>query len=255
MRITSDFLVLIPKAWDEQTLINFFTVMFSYMSKSDEAHTYINLRATNIPVRLRGVKRLIAVPPLAAFIRRSDWSCLSNLDHLSMSYEVSEDVWVECKELPRSINVFGDGFLRELLSKLHLDVNVCEDVGVCGKSANCLVISCTGCMEGNEYEGVFLSLRHLIDMNSIKGLSISEVDGYMRFYQRDHPLLYGLNFSKFRGELIDVSKLRRLALISKPLVFINSNPLVLEIPYNSLAFLTSFKNLSSLILRAIIYVC
>ncbi len=217
----------------------------------------VNLRTSAVTVLLGRVRRTVIAPPLSFFISYEGRGELSDrLRDFGVSiYEVADDSWVECKELPSTVSALTDDSLATL-QKLNVDVLKVGDVSeVVKDTCGCVLISCDRCLDLDMFNELMLKVRYVVDLRSVDQLSREGIRGRLRYYFRDHLLVYGVGFKDFQGLVVDVQGLRKILTYGKPLVYVDSKYLVLEMPNNSLVFTGGLDLLDEFLVRALIYSC
>ena len=164
-------------------------------------------------------------------------------------FEVAEDVWIEGKKLlttgERSVECLGGGPIAELVRRLGLTCNDGSSVVIVDEYSTV-----------NDYEEKLLNRKHIVNALGLSDTVVSEITGRLNYFWSTHPLLYGLpNNLEIKVKLVTLSQFRKVSLIGRPLLFIEEEPLIIELTHNnSVVFLGFNDYLMELVLRAILYV-
>jgi len=260
LRIAENSIVLIPR-WSSECLPEFLRDLLR-LTNYQVRHIYFVLKPSVVSANLRGVKRLVAIPPSAIII---DESILTNTDgkeitELALKYgiktfKLSEDSWVEAKNslTTNEICIMGHGKISEVVRELNLKSShdTCID-----EASTCLVIDEGASIYLEEYKKL-VNYKHVAILTGLRNVRLRDVEGTISSLWRHHPLLYDLNIwnVKVYIKVADVSNMREIMLLSKPLVFLDDNVLVMEVSYNNSVLFTSSLPFKTLLIKALFYVC
>lgn len=252
--ISSDYVLVVLRDYSLDTLAN----MLRFLNRYRECmKALVSLRTSAITLTVNKVRRAVIIPPLSFFIgcRILD-DVVHQLRGLNVDvYEVVEDSWVECKEVPSKVFTLTDR-LPTVLQHVGLEVIKLEDVGGMPKNVRgCVLISCDECLGLDSFNDLMLKSRYVVDLRSVSGLDRVNVSGRLKYYLRDHVVVYGVGLEEFQGLIANVRGVGRVLTYGRPLVYVNSNYLVIEMPNNSLVFSGGLDVLDGLLLRALIYSC
>ncbi len=223
----------------------------------------IILKPSVVPVVLRGnrgsEKRFFVFPPFSFIIEpHEEFDVIESIVNVVTSsvpknmlrcFEVAEEVWVEGKYLlatgSRDVKCMGSGPLVKLAQELGL---------TCGSKS--VVVIADELSSINDYEEKVLIRKHVVNALGLGDVIFEEVSGRPYYYWSTHPLLYGLtDVPNIKIKLVPLKVFRKLSLLSKPLLFIDEKPLVVELSYNSSIVFLGFNDyLMEIALRAILYV-
>ncbi|MEM0453878.1 MAG: hypothetical protein QXO98_04410 [Sulfolobales archaeon] len=252
--VSDAYIVTVLRNYSFDSLVN----AVRYLRKlKDSYEVLVNLKTSAITVVIRGVRRVIVVPPFSFFIKCSN-ECRDLIGDLidlgAYTYFVGEDSWIECKEFPTKVYALLDHPLN-LLSQLGIKTSYLSKISIDEGINGCVLVSCNACLDSTVINDLLLKVGYIIDLQSIKGLNKVDVSGYLRSNFKDHPLIYGAELSEFHGSIYDVSSLRGVLTYGRSLMHVNSKPLIVEMPNRSLLFSGGFDSLTYFLLRALIYSC
>ncbi len=252
MRFLDGSKVLIPRNYDLSTLIKLVGYAIK-LSKSSGIHAYLSLSTSLATVLIKGVRRSLAIPPLSFIFSSYDLD-LSGLSDLALEYVIADTSWIDCKEIPKSVKVLSDTELN-VLYDLGLDVIKCLNADELIAGPSCGILSCSGCLSIEELDDVVLRHKLVADLTSVKGAEGRPTKGYLRALFRNHLITYNLPSIMFDGTLLSFNKLRKVSLLGKPLVFVDSRELLLELPSRSIVINCRLEGLPYLLLRSLLYTC
>lgn len=215
---------------------------------SEDTKIFIVLKPCVVTARIKGFKRNLVVGPGTLIVRNYN----EYLD-IPGSFKLVEDSWGDLKIFNPMVVIEGsEGELLDMIKEMGLK-RVSKCMSCCRIYGQDVVIDL------NEYDNKILpSSNHLVILSEIQGSKLIKMDGNIRYFFRDHPVIHGLEMQeKFISvDVADITNLRKLNVLGKPLLFIDDYPILLEIPYNrSLIFTAKHEDLKELMLKAIIYVC
>ncbi len=204
----------------------------------------IIIKPSVIPVLIRGKIRQVVAPPLS-LVTASDALVANYL----RGFEVAEDCWVDGKALPNLNNVYVlDSSLTTSLSLPPHPQQV---------SPACFIIGDKVSID--EYVANYLNYRHIAVLPRMKEAEVREVSGRINYLWSYHPVLYGVK----RGIELRVNAIasipRKVDVLSKPLLHIDNEVMIAELPFNNSIIFTAFdlnnELVTELIMRSLIYVC
>jgi len=252
--VSSDYIVVVLNDYSLETLFKVFKYLSSFKETTD---ILVNLRTSVVVVLINNVKRYVIIPPLTFFIRcENGYEVMSKLLSLNLDmsvYKLSDYAWVECKEFPNNLVVLADKPVLNVLIDLGLSVKVIDTLDEVLECGEAVLISCSECLEPT-FSNSLLKLRTIIDLRSFKGVDKVLVRGYLKTYFKDHILTYGIVSEEFQGFISNHYILNKLLVYGKPLIYLNSNVLALELPNRSLIFTTDLIVLKGLLLRSLLYI-
>ena len=260
MKVAENSIVLVPR-WSSERLPEFLRDLLKLINYKVQ-HMYFVLKPSVVSVNLRGVRRLVTIPPSAIII---DESILTSTDDneitdLALKYgikifKLSEDSWVEVKNslTTNEICIMGHGKISELVQEL--DLKSSHDTCI-NEASTCLVIDEGANIHLEEYKRL-LNYKHVAILTGLRNIGLRDVEGIISSLWRHHPLLYDLNIwnVKVHIKVADVSNIKEIKLLSKPLVFLDNNVLVMEVSYNNSVLFTSSLPFKTLLIKALFYVC
>jgi hypothetical protein len=253
--VSSDYVVVVLNDYSLETLFK----VFKYLSTFSEAtDILVNLRTSVVVVLINDVRRYLTIPPLTFFIRYDDsYEVMSRLLSLSLDisvYKLSDHAWVECKRFPSNLVVLADKPILDVLSDLGLSVKVVNTLNDVLERGGAVLISCSECLEPTVLINSLFKLRMIADLRSLKGVDKVLVRGFLKTYFKDHILTYGIESEEFQGFISNHYILNKLLVYGRPLIYLNSNVLALELPNKSLIFTTDLIFSKGLLLRSLLYV-
>ncbi|MEM1600781.1 MAG: hypothetical protein QXY36_00480 [Sulfolobales archaeon] len=252
--VSSDYVLVVLRDYSLDTLASMLRFLNQYRGY---VRALVSLKTSAITLMVNKVRRAVIIPPLSFFISRKKLDdVVDQLNSLNVTvYDVLEDSWVECKELSYRVFAITDR-LPLVLRHAGLEVVKLKDVREIPRDTReCVLISCDECLGLESFNDLMLKSRYVIDLRSISGLNRVNVSGHLKYYLRDHAVVYGVELKEFQGLIADVRGVRRVLTYGRPLVYVNSNYLVIEMPNNSLVFCGGLDVLDELLLRALIYSC
>ncbi len=251
--VDDSYVLAIPRNYGLNTLIKL--LRFASSSRG-WLKVLVNLKTSVITLVVNNVRRTAVVPPLSLFISCGECDdVISRLENSDITtYNVGDNSWVECKEIPSTVFVFADRS-PPILQQLNLDILKLNSVSEIRDVFGCILISCDDCLDVSDFDNLMSKVRYVMDLRSIRGLSKVKVGGSLKYYLKDHILLYGIGLKEFHGLIADVQGFKRVLTYGKPLIHVNSKYLVMEMPNNSIVFSGGLDLLDELLIRALIYSC
>lgn len=252
MRVPEGFKVIVPLDYGLDTLVRIVGHVIK-STKSLGVNAYLTLSTSVITVVLRGIKRSLAIPPLTIVTSKEVET--TSLADVAATYELVEHAWIDCKEVPKEVHLLSDKDLK-ILDEVGLNVIKCNDLEeLLTKQCKCGVVSAEGYLNAEQFDSIVLRTNLVADLSSVKNLGSDVVRGELVMYFRNHVVTYGVRPTYFEGVMYHISNLRRLTMLGKPLAFVDSKALVLELPNRSIVFTTRLNLVDDYLLRAVLYTC
>jgi len=261
LRVRENSIVMIPR-WSlemDKDLQGFLKDLLK-LADYQVQYIYFVLRPSVITVDLKGMKRLITIPPAAIIVDNSIPVNIEKFMDLALKYGIkvfrlSEDSWIEVKNILMSneICVLGYGKINEVVQELNLKSlhNTCI-----GKASTCLIIDERANIYLKEYVKL-LNYKHIAILTSLKDIELRDAEGEILSLWRHHPVLYDLDVwgKKIHVKIAVADNVKEIVLLSKPLAFLNNEVLILEISYNNSILFTATLPFKALLIKALLYVC
>ncbi|MCD6324167.1 MAG: hypothetical protein J7L55_03570, partial [Desulfurococcales archaeon] len=180
---------------------------------------FLTLRPFTSLVNVNDLKMQVAVPQLTLLTPEPLRS--------EPDFIVEESVWVEAKPLPEpnSVNVVGE-FPEKFVEVFR--PTFMEG----GGRSRCVVIGENSGIDVGRYISKYLNTPHVVLLSGVKVCREKKAKGEITYLWSTHPILTGLNLvgEEIEVKLADIAEIPKIPHLLKPLVYINGDVLVGELP-------------------------
>jgi len=220
--------------WEELNLVK----------EAASRNSYLSLKPSVVTVEGPSGRIHVAVPQLSIITSEK----LAGRDP---DFVLAADAWIEAKKLVESssVRIMGNGPLMEAVNALGLPTE--------GGGRECLLIDADAGIGLEEYLRL-LNAKHVCILSGIMDVDKKVMEGELKHFWSSHPVLTGI---ESREELRvegagDITSVRKIKMLSKPLLFLGEDVLMAEYPYNnSIVFAGFGEELREFLVRVLLYVC
>lgn len=219
---------------------------------------YILHKPSAIYILLKGIKTRIALGPLTIVfkVKEKDFVESKLKQYFKNIFKIGDNIWVDVLKPQPEI-----GFITENKDLINMLLNIgFKSSG----DSKCLLIEKEDFVNDKELKEI-LYKRFTLFTKSLVAVKkeVIDVKGNLTYYYVNHPLFYGTNifntFLRAKILILTGNVPRKLNLISLPIAFINSYPLIYEVQYNKsiiLNFIYEPNDLMKyLIISSCLYTC
>ncbi len=260
MKVSQNSIVIIVN-WSNEVKDDIIDLV-GYLMGRHKDKVFFTLKPTVITTIVKDVKRQLVIPPSSLILTNPYSDELKSLlstwtKSITSVLVIAEDVWVEAKPIVISnhVNVNGTcNTLEAILKKLNIKL-----IKEIDHDGSCLLICSNSSIDLLTYLSKEINKRHIAFLTGIKGIDLTRIRGQLHSLWRHHPIFYGLDLwgKELDVEVAVIGNIEKLRLLSKPLLFIDGTPILLELPFNnSIIFTVSPEVLDEvLLLKTLLYVC